>query len=259
MTTRKAAAADEAATTEQITDAIDASDVKAAEEGPRSLLGPPPDFRPPGYRRALTEEQIGALMADLNPHRVSTRRMQGKDLSYVEAYECKAALIRIFGFGGFSSEVIESRIIDIRDNGRQGKFTSGDKEGQDKTPYVMAQATVRLTIHNIGPAGQDVHYTETAVGTNDGWTIGDIADNAIKSAASDAFKRCAIFLGTQLGLSLYANGSKADVVRVLLEPEQKALLTSWREKREAEKNPEAAKQVTAALGGTVVAPQSDYS
>lgn len=206
-----------------------------------------PEYQP--WRVALTMEQIGALMTDLNPNRVATRRVQGRDLSYVEAYDIKATLTRVFGFGGFSADVVESKIIDIRDGGRQGQYTSGDKQGQDKTPYVMAQATVRLTIHNIGPAGQDVTYTETAVGTNDGWTIGDVADNAIKSAASDALKRCATYLGTQFGLSLYANGSKRDVIGVILQPEQRDLLASWRALREAMRSPKADEQVATSLGG----------
>lgn len=184
-------------------------------------------------RVELTTTQIGALMAPLNSGRVKNRTMSGQQQSYIEAWDVKASLIRIFGFGGFSAEVVESKVIDIRDNGRQGQYPpSHQKAGQDKTPYVMAQATVRLTIFGIGPTGQDAVYSETAIGTNDGWTIGDVADNAIKSAASDALKRCAIYLGTQFGLSLYNNGSREDVVRVLLEPEQKAMLDAYRSQGE---------------------------
>jgi hypothetical protein len=172
-------------------------------------------------RVELTPMQVGVLMAPINENRVSAR--QG--YSYVEAWDIKATLIRVFGFGGFSSEVVESKIIDIRDDGRQG--TKAD--GTPKTPYVMAYARVRLTIFGIGPLGEDAVYVEAAIGTNDGYTIGDVADNALKSAASDALKRCAINLGTQFGLSLYNNGSRADVIRVLLNPEQKAMLDAHRE------------------------------
>lgn len=180
-------------------------------------------------RVELSGSQLHALMSPINPARVASRNVGGTSLSYVEAWDIKATLIRIFGFGGFSVECIDSKIIDIRDGGRQGHYPqTHSKAGQEKTPYVMAQATVRLTIHGIGPGGRDVVYTEAAIGTNDGWTIGDVADNAIKSAASDALKRCAIFLGTQFGLSLYNNGDRKDVVRILMEPEQAALLDSYR-------------------------------
>jgi len=192
-------------------------------------------------------------MSDLNPNRVATRRVQGRDLSYVEAWDIKATLTRVFGFGGWSEEST-AKIIDIRDEGRQGTYTSGEKTGQLKTPYVMAQATVRLIIHSIGPAGQDVCFEESAVGTNDGWTIGDVADNAIKSAASDALKRCAISLGTQYGLSLYNNGSRQDVIRVILEPEQKALLAQYRAEQEEKRNAVADAQVVHSLDAQRVTP-----
>lgn len=198
----------------------------------------------------LTKQQLGVLMSPIHGSRVATRQQggsSGKTLSYVEAFDIKATLIRIFGFGGFSAEVIDARIIDIRDGGRQGQYQSGEKKGQDKTPYVMAQSTVRLTIYGIGPAGQDVVYTETAIGTNDGWTIGDVADNAIKSASSDALKRCATYLGSQFGLSLYANGSKQEIVKVLFAEPQAKLLHDIREELDAAISEQAHKQVEQAL------------
>lgn len=161
----------------------------------------------------LTQEQLSTLMSPLWANRVKQR--QG--FSYLEAFDVKATLIRVFGFGGFSAEVIDSKILDIRDDGRQGTKKGSD---EPKTPYVMAQATVRLTIHPQVEGDQPAVYTETAVGTNDGYTIGDVADNAIKSAASDALKRCATYLGTQFGLGLYDNGSLAEVVQVVYGPDQ---------------------------------------
>jgi recombination DNA repair RAD52 pathway protein len=193
-----------------------------------------------GSRVELNAEQIGALMSDLNKARVKTRNVSGSNQSYVEAWDVKATLVRVFGFGGFSVDVIEAKILDIRDDGRQGQYppTHPSKANQNKTPYVMAYARVRLTIHGIGPQGQDVTYTEASIGTNDGFTIGDVADNAIKSAASDALKRCAIFLGTQFGLSLYNSGSTADIVRVILEPEQKAMLEAYRSQSQPPQSPQ---------------------
>jgi recombination DNA repair RAD52 pathway protein len=152
-------------------------------------------------------------MGRLNKNRVETRRVQGRDLSYVTAWDIKAALIRMFGFGGFSAEVIESQIVMVRNQQSDPAFV--DDKGKPKTPEISAQSTVRLTVFGIGPRGEDAVYTETAIGSNSGWTYGDTADNAIKSASSDALKRCATYLGTQFGLSLYARTTD-DVVRVLL-------------------------------------------
>lgn len=215
------------------------------------------EMLPDRSRVELTSEQIGQLMSPLHPDRVKTRSVSGSTQSYVEAWDVKATLIRLFGFGGFGVEVLESKIIDIRDDGRQGTYPSNHiKAGQAKTPYVMAYARVQLTVFGIGPNGQDAVYTEAAVGTNDGWTIGDVADNAVKSAASDALKRCAIYLGTQFGLSLYDNGSKTDVVRVLLEPEQKAMLAAHMERLEQPQPPQfdetAEANFARALGATRV-------
>jgi recombination DNA repair RAD52 pathway protein len=140
----------------------------------------------------------------------------------VEAWDIKAQLIRVFGFGGFSSEVLDSQIIQIREVPNvPGHVT---RNGEPKTPQVIAKATVRLTVFGIGPDGQDAVYTESAVGNNSGWDIGETADNSVKSAASGALKRCAINLGTQFGLSLYQNGSHQDVVRVMFHERQDEML-----------------------------------
>jgi recombination DNA repair RAD52 pathway protein len=181
------------------------------------------DTRP---RVELTKEQVGFLMSPLHEARVAHRSQGGKNLSYVEAYDIKATLIRVFGFGGFSAEVVDSKIVDVREGGRQGQYTGGQNAGKDKAPQVIAQATVRLTIFGIGPRGEDAVYSETAIGANSGADIGETADNAIKTAASDALKRCAIYLGTQFGLSLYDNGATRDIIRRLYQPEQAAMLAA---------------------------------
>lgn len=175
----------------------------------------------------ISDKQLQMLLTGLHPSRVARRTDGGKNLSYVEAFDIKATLIRIFGFGGFSAEVIDSRIVDVREGGRQGQFTGGDRKGQDKAPQVIAQSTVRLTVFGIGPNGQDAVYTETAVGANNGNDIGDTADNAMKSAASDALKRCAIYLGDQFGLGLYDDGKTTPLVRVTFAPEQAAQIESF--------------------------------
>lgn len=164
----------------------------------------------------LTPAQLAALVQPINGNRVSRR----DGFSYVEAWDIKAMLIRVFGFGGFSAEVLEDTIIDIRENGRQGN----KKDGTPKAPNVIARARLRLTVFGIGPNGQDAIYTESAVGSAFGWDIGDACEQAIKTAASQALKRCAINLGTQFGLSLYQNGTHQDVVQVMFNEHQNQML-----------------------------------
>lgn len=205
----------------------------------------PTTMAEPNYWTPLTPEQMGQLMSDLHPARVSTRRIGNNTLSYVEAHDVKAMLIRVFGFGGFASEVIDSKIVQIRETATTPQHVNTD--GSPKTPQVIAQATVRLSIPALGPGAV---YTETAIGATSAWDIGDAADNAIKTAASDALKRCAIFLGTQFGLSLYNNGSKQEIVRIVLEPGQARVLAAARGIEKNPVNPASAAQIAHALGGS---------
>ena len=50
----------------------------------------------------LNEAQVEQLLRPLNPSRVAKRSQAGRQLSYLEAWDVKAHLIRIFGFGGCS-------------------------------------------------------------------------------------------------------------------------------------------------------------
>lgn len=169
----------------------------------------------------LTEKQLKALLGDLNPKRVASRTQSGSKLSYLEAWDVRATLIRVFGFGGWSADVIrEDLLLDERDI---------PKSGGGKTNFrVTYKVTVRLTIPQTGAT-----YTESAVSSQAGSVFGDVADFAIKTAASDALKRCAMNLGTQFGLSLYNRGALADIVKVVLAPGQTEKIDAFRARREA--------------------------
>ena len=156
---------------------------------------------------SLTPLQYETLRKPLNPTRVAKRSQGGKQLSYLESWDVRAHLIRTFGYCNFDIETVEQSWVGSREY-----QSSGD------TPKPMVEvswmAKVRLTVRD--ETGQRVcRYTETAVGSTSGPAsmIGEHHDNAVKTAASDALKRCAINLGTQFGLSLYDDGSLRDVVR----------------------------------------------
>lgn len=163
---------------------------------------------------SLAPEQIKALMGRLNANRVASRNQGGRSLSYLEAYDVKATLIRIFGFGGFSSECIDSQILraDLR-----------ERDNQRPIWDVSAKCVVRLTIHVTGAV-----YQEAAASMQSNPDFGEAADFAIKTAESDALKRAATNLGTQFGLGLYDQGSTAEIVKVLFEPTQAGM---WEEVR----------------------------
>ena len=145
----------------------------------------------------LNNAQYEQLLKPLNPARVAKRQGGGRSLSYLEAWDVKAHLNRIFGFLNWSSDVIESSLA----------FEEKNEKGQWHIGY---KVTLRLTISSS--VAFDTTYTEAAVGFASLPSRGEAHDMAIKTAESDALKRAAINLGTQFGLSLYNNGGTADVV-----------------------------------------------
>lgn len=140
----------------------------------------------------LTNEQHEILLKGINPSRIAQRQGGGgRSLSYLEAWDVKAHLNRIFGFLNWSADVLEAALAFEQDTG--GKWNVGYK--------------VVLCLRVNGAS-----YTEAAVGSSTLPQRGEAHDMAIKTAESDALKRAAINLGDQFGLSLYNNGSTTPVV-----------------------------------------------
>jgi recombination DNA repair RAD52 pathway protein len=142
----------------------------------------------------LNHAQIEQLLKGINPNRVASRRGGGgKSLSYVEAFDIKAHMIRIFGFGEWSWDVLSADLVFA---------IQGERNWE-----VGYRVIGRLTIHATGAT-----YTEAAVGIASLPSVGEAHDMAVKTGESDAFKRAAINLGDNFGLSLYKNGQTAPVV-----------------------------------------------
>jgi hypothetical protein len=166
---------------------------------------------PPNY---LTQRQVEQLLRPINPSRVAV--LEG--LSHLEAYDVRAHLNRIFGFGRWSDELVE--LVEL---------FALPTETKNKKPAVNVgyRATVRLTV--CAPDGTVLGvYQEAAVGGSimPDFKRADAYDMAIKTAESQALKRCAANLGDQFGLSLYRNGSKDALVTATLvglpEPDAKS-------------------------------------
>jgi len=154
---------------------------------------------------SLRKNQTDQLLKGINPSRVGK---DGKGFAHLEAWDVRAHLIRIFGFAKWSAELVELEPI---------FETSIERDG--KTRWTVAyRATMRLTIFT--GEMEDAIYTEAAVGdSQNNPSRADAHDMAIKTAESQAFKRCAINLGDQFGLSLYNNGGTGSVVRAVLDAE----------------------------------------
>lgn len=149
----------------------------------------------------LSDEQIVKLLDQINPKRVSQR----DGLSYVEAYEIRAHLTRIFGFAGWSADTQRMELL----------FEDEKMDERKKRPgwHVGYRAQVRLAV--FAPRGGQclATYTEWATGkASNQPDRGDAHDLALKSAESQALKRCAVNLGDSYGLSLYSGGKVSRIV-----------------------------------------------
>lgn len=152
----------------------------------------------------LTAEQIGVLLRPIRPGRV--RLLDG--MSHLEAYDVRAHLTRVFGFARWSEDLVDLVLL----------YDEPTETKAGKPAYTVAyRATVRLTIN--APDGTHLAtYTEAATGGNvmPAFKRADGHDFAIKTAVSQALKRCVTNLGDQFGLSLYRAGSKDPLVLTTL-------------------------------------------
>jgi hypothetical protein len=158
----------------------------------------------------LTAEQIGVLLRQIKPSRIS--RVQG--MSHLEAYDVRAHMNRLFGFARWSADVLECDLIfeDVHPK---------DPAKPDGPTVVSVGYRARLRLAVNAPDGTPLAtYTEVATGDASNFPIikrADAHDFAAKTAESQALKRCAINLGDQFGLSLYRKGSTdALVLRTLV-------------------------------------------
>jgi hypothetical protein len=160
--------------------------------------------------RDLTPEQVKTLLAPINPSRVQNLNGQ----SHVEAWDVRRWLNRVFGFGGWSDETLELACV-AQTEISKGRWT------------VVYRAQVRLTVRT--PDGRTLSsWDDAASGAAQNQPrLGDAHDMAMKTALSQALKRCAVNLGDGFGLSLYNDGSRRPVVQ-------------WSAVHTAPKDPEAA-------------------
>ena len=145
----------------------------------------------------MNEKQREQLLKPINESRIAQRKGGGgRMLSYLEAWDVKAHMIRVFGFAKWSWHVTSAELVFEEE--KDGKWSVGYK--------VLGTLSVSDSI-----------YSEAAVGASTLPQRGEAHDMAIKTAESDAFKRAAINLGDQFGLSLYNNGTTRPVVTTTLD------------------------------------------
>lgn len=146
----------------------------------------------------LTDWQLKLLFTPVHGNRV--RNLRG--MAHMEAWDIRRELIRVFGFGGFNIQTLALDLVAERET----------KQGDRSRWTVVYRAQVRLTVKDAG--GRVLaEYEDGAAGDSQNQpSLGDAHDMAMKTALSQAMKRCAVNLGDQFGLSLYNNGSRDAVV-----------------------------------------------
>ena len=136
----------------------------------------------------FSKEQVEKLNEPILGANVKEREAGwgGKDntLAYVEGYHVIAEANRIFGFGGWSCETIETTCV------------------QNEPKAVSYIAKVRITVGDVIREGTGAgHGNQTNHGNNH--------ESAIKEAETDARKRAFMQFGNQFGLSLYNGKDKS--------------------------------------------------
>lgn len=153
---------------------------------------------------AFNAKQVLQLLQPIHPSRVLK---DGKGNPHVSQQDITAHLIRIFGFGSFDIDILETTCV--------FEQNAIDKETKKPKPDrwdVCYRAQVRLTVRN--DAGEVVcHFEDGSTATAQNQTRGDAHDLAYKSALSLSKKRAAVYLGDQFGISLYNKGQMRALVK----------------------------------------------
>lgn len=153
---------------------------------------------------SLNGPQVDALLQPLDGKRV--RQVQGN--SHLEAWDIRRHLLRVFGWGGWAFEIVSCDCILERSVWESEKHNETHKGRHTVAYRVLGRLTIKdpsgvvLAVFEDGATGDAQNQPGFA----------DAHDMALKTAMSQALKRCAINLGDRFGLSLYAKGSTAAVV-----------------------------------------------
>lgn len=152
-------------------------------------------------RGQFNEGQVERLLRPIKPNRV----FQTQGQSNLAGWDVRAHLTRMFGFGGWEKEILELDLVSETQGGPNGKTGW----------YVTYRCVMQLRVYSDGRLAWQNEDVATGSAQNQPH-LHDAHDLAVKNAATYALKRCAIDLGDQFGLSLYAKGQTAAVVGMTL-------------------------------------------
>jgi DNA recombination protein Rad52 len=150
----------------------------------------------------FTEQQKQLLEGKLDPDVVKTRAgPNGRKLSYLEGWHIIQGLNEVFGWGCWSAETVEL----VRQH--DPVVIPPSEEHPRGGVVVTYSARVRLTVYSEDHSRKVVRE-RTGGHRGFGPTVGQAIEDCLKSAETDALKRCASTFGNRFGLCLYDREQK---------------------------------------------------
>lgn len=178
----------------------------------------------------FSPDQVGMLQAKLNPENVKPPKQYGPKGDYIEGWHAIAEANRIFGFDGWSYDIISCECVHqaVRPIGR-------DKKDGFGVTYIA-----RISVSCGGVQRVDV-------GSGHGYDVdcGLAHESAVKEAVTDALKRALRTFGNPFGLALYdktragvgIDEGPSPILSALLENIPKTSrehAVAWRDKQKAQ-------------------------
>jgi DNA recombination protein Rad52 len=133
-------------------------------------------------------DRVEQLIKPLDRKHVRERTQSGRTLSYIEGWHAIREANRIFGFGGWTRDTIEMRLVYEKPR----KIGREQKDGWGVT-YV---GRVRVTVGGVFRDG-------TGAGHGIDVDLGQAHESGVKEAETDALKRALMTFGYPFGLALY--------------------------------------------------------
>ena len=137
----------------------------------------------------FSSKQVRALQRGVPARNIRVRKLNGRELAYIEGWHAIAEANRIFGFDGWDRETIDSRCIAAR-----------EVRGSTLAIYT---AKIRLTVRADGTT---IVREGTGTGEARSSDPSGAHEIALKAAETDATKRALATFGKPFGLALYGNG-----------------------------------------------------
>lgn len=150
----------------------------------------------------LTKEQVALLNEPLLSEDVKTRDGTGNTkLSYLASFHVIAEANRIFGFDGWSTEIISLDQVDRTEYEKKGYKPTDPVKKMMSISY-MCRLKLIIEVNDYMVTREDVGFGNGVAGAS-AYGIGSCIELASKEAVTDALKRCLRYSGNKFGLTLY--------------------------------------------------------